>query len=163
MIADEVNYCPRCGTELVQAPRFGKTRPTCTNCEWIFFADPKVAAAILVEQGSHVLLVRRAVDPQKGLWTFPAGFVDAGEHPARAAERECLEETGLVVSVTELLDVLAGREHQQGADIIIFYRAEIVSGGLCPGDDVDKVCFFQSDKLPPFAFSTTSKILSKIL
>jgi len=54
-----------------------------------------VAVAVLIERDGKVLLVRRANTPQKGMWTLPAGFVDAGEDPAQAAERECLEETGL--------------------------------------------------------------------
>jgi ADP-ribose pyrophosphatase YjhB (NUDIX family) len=162
MIADEVNFCPRCGAELTESLRFGKSRPTCPRCNWIFFPDPKVAAAVLIEQDGRVLLVRRAVNPQRGCWTLPAGFIDAGEDPARAAERECLEETGLNVKVTGLLDVLAGQEHSRGANIIIFYQAEIIAGELVPGDDVDQVGFFWRDKLPPLAFSTTQQILSTI-
>jgi ADP-ribose pyrophosphatase YjhB (NUDIX family) len=92
---------------------------------------------------------------------MPAGFVDAGEDPAKAAMRECLEETGLVVSITGLLDVLFGQEHTRGAHIVIFYKAEIVSGELIPGDDVDMVQFFARDHLPPLAFSTTQRILER--
>jgi ADP-ribose pyrophosphatase YjhB (NUDIX family) len=85
--------------------------------------------------------------------------VDAGEDPARAAERECLEETGLGVHVTSLLDVLYGQEHPRGAHIVIFYQAEIVSGSLRPGDDVDGVDFFGRAHLPPLAFKSTRKVL----
>ncbi len=161
MIAEEVNYCPRCGTELMQAHRFGRLRPVCPNCEWIYFADPKVAAAALIENDNSVLLVRRAIDPAQGRWTIPAGFVDAGEDPVKAAERECYEETGLKVKVTELLDVIYGQEHPHGAHIIIFYRAEVLAGTITPGDDVDRVAFFSRDQLPPLAFSTTQRILKK--
>ena len=75
-----------------------------------------------------MLLVRRVNEPFRGSWTLPAGFVDAGEDPARAAERECLEETSLTVRVTRVLDVIAGREHPRGADFIIVYAAQFVSG-----------------------------------
>jgi ADP-ribose pyrophosphatase YjhB (NUDIX family) len=156
---DEINFCLRCGQALIDEVRFGRLRPVCPNCGWIYFADPKVAAAVLVEQAHQVLLVRRAIDPARGLWTLPAGFVDAGEDPARAAERECLEETGLQVGVTGLVDVLYGQEHPRGAHIILFYRAEIQSGALQPGDDVDQAAFFSRGQLPPLAFSTTQKIL----
>lgn len=159
MIADVINFCPRCGAAVVQAERFGKLRPICPACGWIYFADPKVAVAVLIERDRQVLLARRANDPQRGLWTLPAGFVDAGEDPVQAAERECLEETGLQVRIVKLLDVLAGQEHPRGAHIVIFYRAEIVSGDLQPADDVDRVAFFSVDHLPPLAFSTTRKIL----
>ncbi len=161
MIADEVNFCPRCGTAVEFADRFGRIRPTCPQCSWIYFSDPKVAAAVLVEKDEHVLLVRRANDPERGKWTLPAGFVDAGEDPARAAERECLEETGLLVAVTGLVDVLAGLEHPRGAHIVIFYRADIVSGELRPGDDADGVDYFKVNRLPPLAFKSTAQILGR--
>ncbi|MGW8249128.1 MAG: NUDIX domain-containing protein [Anaerolineales bacterium] len=159
MNLDQVKYCLRCGTALVQADRYGHMRPVCPACGWVFFPDPKVAAAALIEQDGKVLLVRRAVDPLRGRWTLPAGFVDAGEDPALAAKRECLEETGLQVSISGLLTVLYGQEHPHGAHIIIFYKAEILSGELKPGDDVDRVGFFGREDLPPLAFSTTRRVL----
>lgn len=159
MIADQVNYCPRCGTQLTQQFRFGKTRPVCPQCDWIFFPDPKVAAAVLVEKDGKVLLARRVYDPFKGYWTLPAGFVDAGEDPARAAERECLEETGLQVRITSLLDVLSGQEHVRGAHLLIVYRAEVIGGTLKAGDDADGAAFFDPKELPPLAFKSTSHIL----
>jgi 8-oxo-dGTP diphosphatase len=125
----------------------------------VYFADPKVAAAALVELDGKVLLVRRSIDPARGRWTLPAGFVDAGEDPAVAARRECLEETGLHVNISGLLTVLYGQEHSRGAHIIIFYKAEIISGELKAGDDVDRVEFFPRDDLPPLAFSTTRRVL----
>ena len=78
---------------------FGEERAICPQCGWIHFEDPKVAAGVLVEQEGRILLVQRGNDPERGVWSFPAGFVNAYEDPARAAERECLEETGLVVRV----------------------------------------------------------------
>ena len=96
----------------------GRIRPVCPTCDWIFFPDPKVAAGVLVSWTEKVLLTRRIHQPQQGLWTLPVGFVDAGEDPAKAAERECFEETGFQVQVTELLTVLSGRTHSRGADII---------------------------------------------
>jgi 8-oxo-dGTP diphosphatase len=161
LIAEKINFCPQCGASLTLEERFGRLRPSCQQCGWVFFPDPKVAAAVLIEQDGRVLLARRANDPARGLWTMPAGFIDAGEDPAEAAVRECKEETGLVVRITGLLDVLSGQEHARGAHIVIFYRAEVVSGELTPGDDVDAVRFFARDDLPPLAFSTTRHILAR--
>jgi 8-oxo-dGTP diphosphatase len=164
----EVRFCIRCGNRLNEAFRFGRMRPVCPSCGWIFFTDPKVAAAGLIVQEGKVLLARRAYNPQRGLWTLPAGFVDAGEDPRLTVERECLEETGLPVRVTALLDVIHGQEHPRGAHILIVYRAELISDAngvqppILPGDDVDEVGFFAIDSLPPLAFSTTEKILVKI-
>ena len=159
MEAKDVKFCPCCGTMVGQADRFGKVRPVCTQCGWIYFADPKVAAAALIEQDGRVLLVRRANEPFRGLWTLPAGFVDAGEDPADTAVRECLEETGLTVCVLRVLNVIAGREHPRGADFIIVYSARVVSGELMAGDDADQAAWFERDQLPPLAFRATQKVL----
>lgn len=153
------NYCPQCGQTLTQAIRFGRLRKVCPDCDWIYFPDPKVAVAVLVEQDGEVLFVRRVMNPRRGFWTLPAGFVDAGEDPVRAAERECLEETGLQVRVVELLDVMFGQAHEKGAHIIIFYRAEISGGELAPGDDADRAAFFPIEAPPELAFESTGKIL----
>lgn len=163
MIADEINFCPRCGTELIQSIHFGRIRPTCPKCEWVFFPDPKVAVAILILEEDRILLVRRVNQPQQGLWTLPAGFVDAGEDPQLAAERECIEETGLHVKVTDLENVYSGREHERGADILIVYRAVIQSGNLIPGDDADGAAFFKLNQLPDLAFNSTKVIIDNLV
>jgi 8-oxo-dGTP diphosphatase len=160
--SEDINYCLRCGNPLVQAERFGRSRPVCPACGWIYFADPKVAAAALIHQPGQILLVRRANDPQRGKWTLPAGFIDAGEDPVQAVCRECLEETGLEVRVTGLLEVLFGQEHPRGSHLLIVYRAEIIRGVLRPGDDVDDAAFFPLNDLPPLAFMTTRRILSNL-
>jgi ADP-ribose pyrophosphatase YjhB (NUDIX family) len=134
---------------------FGAERPECPACGWIYFEDPKVAAAVLVEQAGRVLLTRRVNEPHRGEWSLPAGFINAHEDPERAAERECLEETGLLVRVTELLQLIPGQEHERGADILILYRAEILGGELLAGDDADEVGFFSREALPPLAFRAT--------
>lgn len=156
---DYIKFCPRCATAVKREERFGAVRPVCPQCGWIHFQDPKVAAAVLVEEGSRVLLVRRVNEPFRGLWTLPAGFVNGGENPAEAAARECLEETGLIVRVTRVLDVISGREHERGADFIIVYMAEVVSGEMSPADDADAVEWFERSQLPPLAFAATKKVL----
>jgi ADP-ribose pyrophosphatase YjhB (NUDIX family) len=159
MAHTEYNFCPRCGVSLKRAHLYGQWREVCPNCQWIHFVDPKVAAAVLVVQGERVLLVRRAGEPFRGLWTLPAGFVNAGEDPAEAAARECLEETGLSVRVTRVYEIVAGREHPRGADFVIVYAADLVSGELQAEDDADAVEWFDGAHLPPLAFRATQKLL----
>ncbi len=156
-----IKFCPRCGAQAAREERFGLVRPVCPQCGWIYFQDPKVAAAVLIEQGSRVLLVRRINEPFRGMWTLPAGFVNGGEDPAKAAERECREETGLNVKVMRVLDIVPGREHERGADFIIVYLAEVIGGELYAADDADAVEWFERDNLPPLAFRATHQVLSK--
>jgi len=153
-------FCPRCATEMRHEEKFGAVRPVCPQCGWIYFQDPKVASAVLIENGNRVLLVRRINEPFRGMWTLPAGFVNGGEDPAEAAARECLEETGLIVRITRVLDVISGREHERGADFIIVYCAEVVSGEMSPADDADAVEWFERGQFPPLAFRATQKVLS---
>ena len=157
--SDQVKHCIRCGTAVAQQPSYGQVRPVCPACGWIHFADPKVAAAVLVERDGEILLVQRSFNPHQGKWSLPAGFVNAGEDPAAAAQRECLEETGLTVRITRLLDVYAKKEHPGGADFIIVYGAEVVSGNLAAADDADDAAFFARDALPELAFDATKYIL----
>jgi ADP-ribose pyrophosphatase YjhB (NUDIX family) len=159
MANSEFKYCPRCAALLNHEMRFGKMRPVCPSCGWIHFVDPKVAAAVLIEHEGRVLLVRRVNEPFRGMWTLPAGFINGGEDPAEAAERECLEETGLRVRVNRVLEIISGREHPRGADFIIVYRAEVLGGELKPDDDADAVEWFGRDQLPPLAFRATQKVL----
>ena len=98
--------------------------------------DPKVAAAVLVTRADSVLLVRRVNEPFRGKWTLPAGFVNGGEDPAEAAQRECLEETGLSVRVTRVYDIVSGREHQRGADFVDDYKALLASTGEAMAADL---------------------------
>jgi 8-oxo-dGTP diphosphatase len=156
-----IKFCPRCGTQVTHEEKFGMVRPICPQCGWIHFQDPKVAAAVLIEDGSRVLLVRRVNEPFRGMWTLPAGFVNGGENRAEAAERECMEETGLTVRITRVLDIISGREHERGADFIIVYLAEVLGGVMSPADDADAVEWFERENLPPLAFRATQQVLQK--
>jgi 8-oxo-dGTP diphosphatase len=155
-------YCVQCGTTVKMEEKFGSNRPVCPACGWIYFTDPKVAVAVVVLQDERVLLTRRVNEPHQGDWSLPAGFMDAGETIGQAGARECLEETGLRVNVTYLIDIFSGKEHPHGADIVLVYRAEITGWSLTPGDDADRAEFFQLDNLPPLAFESTRNILHKI-
>ena len=156
----ELNYCPHCGHALEDREAFGRVRRFCPACELIVFRDHKVAAGVLVAHKGQVLLVRRALGPRQGFWSFPAGFVEFDEDPAQAAVRECREETGLGVEVTGLLDVI-GPEPDGAANVVIVYRARIKGGELRADDDVDRVAFFAPDELPPLAFRATRLALDK--
>jgi ADP-ribose pyrophosphatase YjhB (NUDIX family) len=158
---EPISFCPVCGSEVEQREVFGWIRPVCPSCGKIHFIDPKVGAGVLVSQSGRVLLVRRAVNPEKGKWTLPAGFVEGDEDPKAAAVRECLEETGLNVEITGLLDVLHGNEHRGGASIVIVYTGEILGGELEARDDADAVDFYDPNDLPPLGFEATDKAISR--
>ena len=142
--------------------QMGENRPTCPACGWVHYEDPKVAAGVLVLEDGKVLLVRRTMEPYIRQWSFPAGFVNAFEDPQFAARRECLEETGLDVRLEGLFDVLYGREHPRGSDILLVYRATVTGGELNASDDADEAGWFPLDALPPLAFDSTRRVFEKL-
>ena len=99
-----VPACPRCATADEQPL-------TCERCGWRWYANPKPAAAVLLERvadGStepSVLLLKRAVDPGFGEWDLPAGYLDPGESFEIAARREAREESGIEIELVGLTGV----------------------------------------------------------
>jgi len=156
-----IKFCTQCGGAVEERFAYGRLRPVCPTCGHVHFIDPKVAAAVIIEQAGKVLLTRRANDPQKGLWVPPGGFVDYDENPVHAAIRECREETGLQVEIVELLDVISSVGQVGGASIVIFYRARIAGGALAANDDADRVSWFGPDELPELAFEPTKVVLGR--
>lgn len=158
---DDIRFCVRCGQPVEYRQTYGRLRPVCSACQHVHFLEPKVATGVLIEQAGQLLLIQRANEPERGKWSIPAGFVDRGEAPARAAEREALEETGLTVRVTHLFDVFAKGAGNDGADIFITYCAEVVSGTVTPGDDAANAQFFGPTAWPELAFTSTKYILER--
>jgi ADP-ribose pyrophosphatase YjhB (NUDIX family) len=153
------HFCPQCGSPLELKERYGRLRPVCTAHGHVLFFDPKVAVVAFVVEDERVLMVRRANDPGKGGWALPAGFVDYDEDPARAAERETLEETGLIVQTDRLIDVLYRPDADGLADIVIAYGAQVIGGMLGAADDAEDASWFSAEALPPLALETTRKVI----
>jgi 8-oxo-dGTP diphosphatase len=144
-----LRYCPHCAYPLEVRFAFDRERATCSVCGYVHFRDPKLGVSVLVERDGRVLLVRRAVEPGKGLWCLPSGFVDWDEAPEATAARECLEETGLCVDQLELLQADHYTEDYRGPGINLVYLGKIAAGSLQPGDDATAARFFAPDELPP--------------
>lgn len=157
----EWKFCPVCGGQLVERTRFGRERQCCSECSWVRFLDPKVAVAVFIESEQGVLLVQRKNPPFADLWTLPAGFMDSDEEPQKAAERECLEETGLIAEVTGVKDLYFGKDHPGGADIVIFFNARVVGGEQQANDDAKAVGWFGQEELPDLAFRSTKYLLTE--
>lgn len=117
---------------------------------------------MLVIEDGRLLLVRRAVDPGRGRWSLPAGFLDHGEDPRETAAREVMEETGLTVAVEGLIDVYYNPPGSGGASIFILYRARRTAGEPVAGDDADDARFFSLDDLPDLAFDSTRVAVKSI-
>ena len=144
----------RCAASLATRQVAGKPRRACPACGWVHFVEPKIGVGVMVVEGGRLLLVRRAMDPEKGKWSLPAGYLDYGESPIETAVREAREETGLEVRVTGLVDAFHNPPGA-GASVFLLYRATRTGGEPRAGDDADAVAFFGRDDLPSLAFAST--------
>jgi ADP-ribose pyrophosphatase YjhB (NUDIX family) len=103
----------------------GRARRVCTHCAFIDYVNPKIVAGTVVMAGDQILLCRRAIEPRRGFWTLPAGFMEEGESVESAAARECLEEAGAEIIIDQLLAVYSVPRISQ---VQIMFRARLVSG-----------------------------------
>jgi 8-oxo-dGTP diphosphatase len=153
------DYCPACGVRTEQVERGGRLRPVCPACGHVVYFDPKVAAITFITHHDRVLLVKRAMNPGKGLWAMAGGFVEAGEDPQDAARRETFEETGLEVRIDGLLDIFFNPH--DGSVITIAYAASVIAGELTPGDDAERVKWFTRDETPQLVFTSTITLVDR--
>jgi 8-oxo-dGTP diphosphatase len=148
MIETAIRHCFSCGN--IAHFRFieGRNRHVCSGCETILYLNPSPAAAVVLINQDKVLLVKRALDPQKGLWAFPAGFQEWDETPEQAARREMQEETGLTPENLRLFDLVYNDCIPHKPVNVAVFLAESAQGTLIPGDDVLEAHFFPLNQLP---------------
>lgn len=146
-----------CASRLTPRSVFGRERPACPKCDYVHFDDPKVAVGVVAERAGEILLTKRNHEPKMGCWSFPSGFVDAGEDVRCAAVREALEETGIHVELERLLGVY----QEDGSRVVyIAYAAHAGSGEPIADKESMEVRFFPADALPELAFVHDAEILS---
>jgi ADP-ribose pyrophosphatase YjhB (NUDIX family) len=143
-----MRYCPHCAHPLEEKLAYDRLRRVCPACGFVQFRTPKVGVSVVVEDGGRILLVRRAVEPGKGQWGLPSGFVEWDEPPEAAALRECAEETGLALADLELVDAHYYDDDYRGAGINLVYRGRVAGGQLHSGDDASEARFFSRVDLP---------------
>src|SRR5712692_1914791 len=158
------HYCVRCGSLLETRVIEGRELEACPNDDFVLWHDPKVAVAVVVEVDGGVVLGRRAIEPGYGLWCLPGGFVNADEHPADAAMRECMEEIGAPVELTSLIGVYHVPKRDAHSMVGIAYRAQLVDGAqLNAGSEMLEVRVFPLKSLPPLAFPSHRHVLDEFL
>lgn len=121
-----------------------RIRRVCSHCQFVDYINPKIIAASVVTKGSKVLLCRRAIDPRKGFWTLPAGFMETGETVEEAAQREAREEANAEIRIDRMLAVYSVPRISQ---VQVMFRAELVSD-ISPGPESLEVRLFDWKDIP---------------
>ncbi len=104
---------------------------------------------VVVFLESRVVLIRRGIEPFKGCWALPGGFVTYGEEPTVAAVREVREETGLEIVVEALVAATLVRDDPRALLLVPAYVGRVTGGALQAGDDAADVWAFPVGELPP--------------
>jgi ADP-ribose pyrophosphatase YjhB (NUDIX family) len=143
-------YCPECGARLQEPSVPDRTlRQDCPACGTVHYHNAKPCAGALIERGGKLLLARRGIEPFKGWWDIPGGFLEPWEDAAAGAAREVREETGLEVLPETVLAVITDR-YGAGGDytLNVFYAVASEIGEPRPADDVSELRWFAPDSLP---------------
>lgn len=141
------HYCLKCGTKLERKLIEDREREICPNCGWIHYKQYKVSAGVRIEKDDCLLLVQRGIEPWKGNWYMPAGFLEINEEPEQAAVREAFEETGLLVRTLGLAGVYTYNDDPRGNGILFLYDAEIVGGKMQVSDETLQVAFLPASQI----------------
>lgn len=155
-----MNYCSQCGAPVVRRVPTGDSllRHVCEHCGVIHYHNPRVVVGCVPQWHNRILLCRRAIEPRRGFWTLPAGFMEIGETTAEAAARETLEEANARVEVLDLFTLYSlphiGQVH-------MMYRALMRDGEFSPGPESLEVALFGEEAIPwpHLAFSTVGETL----
>jgi ADP-ribose pyrophosphatase YjhB (NUDIX family) len=156
-LAAGLNFCSRCGGRL----EFGfvdgehRERLACSRCGSIAYVNPRlVVTTIPVTDDGRIVLLRRGIEPGKGWWAQPGGFLEVDETVTEAAIRETFEETGLVVKPGEIIGLYTRLE---AAVVVIAFEASVVSGEFRTNPEALEIEAFAPDAIPwpRIAFSTT--------
>jgi ADP-ribose pyrophosphatase YjhB (NUDIX family) len=142
-----LRFCPKCAGPLA-GEREAKGEPpfpTCSACGFIYYFDPKLAAGVIPRIGDRIALIRRAIEPGLGLWTFPAGYVNRGEKVEEAAARETLEEACLDVEIDRLVGVYS---YTGRPVVIVVYTGPATGGALGCGVEAAEARAFAPSEIP---------------
>lgn len=155
-----INYCDLCGckTSLIMPAGDNKHRYVCSDCGNIHYQNPKIITGCLVEHENKILLCRRAIEPQSGKWTLPAGFMENNETCEQGAARETMEEANAVIKDINLYAIY---DIPHISQVYMMYRAQLASEDFSPGIESLEVKLFDRQSVPweLLAFSVIRQVL----
>ncbi|MFO0995990.1 MAG: NUDIX hydrolase [Alphaproteobacteria bacterium] len=122
-----------------------RERLVCPDCGFIQYDNPKIVVGAVCSFEDRILLCRRAINPRKGFWVFPAGYLELNETITDGARREVHEEAGADVEIDALLAVYTIARISQ---VQLIYRARMRSPDLDPGPETAEAALFRWEEIP---------------
>jgi ADP-ribose pyrophosphatase YjhB (NUDIX family) len=159
-----MKFCSQCGArvEFRVPPGDHLARFVCEQCGTVHYQNPRVVVGCVPEHQGRLLLCRRAIEPRRGYWTVPAGFMENGETLQQGAARESREEALAEVEIGSLLSVVHVLHAHQ---VHVFFRARMRSPGFGAGAESLEVDLVRPEDIPwsELAFPSTEFTLRRYL
>ncbi len=156
-----MNFCNQCGGPLGYIIPEGDNRKryVCNQCGHIHYQNPRLVTGCVAEWEGRILLCRRAIEPRRGFWTLPAGFMENHETTAQGALRETLEEANARV---ELLAIYALYNLPHISQVHVMYRGRLLDPDYASGAESLEVALFAETEIPweQLAFATVRETLT---
>ncbi len=136
-----------------------RERRICGHCGFVDYDNPRIVVGSVVRHDGRILLCRRAIEPRKGLWTLPAGYLESGETPAEGAIREAREEANAAITICGVLAIYTVRRLGQ---VQIMHRARLADPVISAGQESLEVGLFTWRDIPwpDLAFPTVAWALN---
>lgn len=128
-------YCPVCAGKLEEKNFEGnKKYPVCSVCGFEFFQNSKpTSSAIIENEKDEILFVKRAVEPNRGKWDIPGGFLENGEDPVDGVKREAMEELSVEIEPIKISSVHVDKYAYRDGDFYtlnLYYKCKIIKGEI---------------------------------
>ena len=160
MLKPVVLFCSQCGASVEHAvpPGDNRLRDICNHCGKIHYQNPRIVVGTLPVYRNKILLCKRAIEPRKGYWTLPGGFMELDETLEQAATRETMEEAMADVQLQSLYTVF---NVLSAGQVSIFFLATMDAPEFFPGEESEEVHLFSEESIPwsELAFSTITETL----
>jgi ADP-ribose pyrophosphatase YjhB (NUDIX family) len=142
-----MNFCPSCAAPVERRVPEGDHLPrfVCTRCGTIHYRNPKLVTGCIPEFDGRILICRRAIEPRRGYWTIPAGFMEVGETLQEAAARECQEEALARVEIGNLCAIVHVLHAEQ---VHVMFRAALAEPSFGVGAESLEVELCSEQELP---------------
>jgi ADP-ribose pyrophosphatase YjhB (NUDIX family) len=157
-----IQHCPACGSHVQYRipPDDNRERAVCPACSRIHYENPLNVVGTLPTWNDQVLLCLRNIEPRRGFWTLPAGFMELGETTSQGALRETAEEAGAHIELGQLFSVMNVRQVGQ---VHLYYLAKLQDTRFDPGPETIEAKLFTEAEVPwdQIAFRTVRETLRR--